>query len=203
VQADRWRSGTAAAGRARATTTRPTPPAPASQLTGTQFSIASEYRVKNAPDCASGQFATGFAGDGDIQCATPAAANLTSFTAAQANFVNGDGVPDDEARHTYVTRSLPAGSYVVIRKGVLRRDDDDIGFQHASGAFGCGLSIGTQSIDESRFMARDNEEHESYGFSLTGVVETQGGNLILWCDAEDDADLVTVRNARVVALRVG
>ena len=34
---------------------------------------------------------------------------------------HGGGGPDDGARHTYATRSLPAGSYVVIGKGVLLR----------------------------------------------------------------------------------
>jgi hypothetical protein len=38
-------------------------------LTGSAFSIEPAYRVKNTADCPSGQFATGFDGEGAIQCA--------------------------------------------------------------------------------------------------------------------------------------
>ena len=41
---------------------------------GGAFSIDPDYRVKNTPDCSSGQFATGFDSGGAIQCGAPAAA---------------------------------------------------------------------------------------------------------------------------------
>jgi hypothetical protein len=38
------------------------------------FSIHPDYRVKNTPDCSSGQFATGFEDNGTIKCAGSARA---------------------------------------------------------------------------------------------------------------------------------
>jgi hypothetical protein len=165
-----------------------------------QFSIESGYRIPGKSCTTAGEFSKGFDSNGAIECAAPGTSSLTSLSAAQGNFASGDGVPDDDSRHTYVNLSQPAGRYLLIGKGVLLRGDDDIGFQESTGAFGCGLSIGGTTLDQTRFRARDNEDDESYGFSLTSLATTQAGDLILWCDAEDDADLVSVRNARVVAV---
>ena len=51
---------------------------------GNAFSISTDYRVKNTPDCSSGQFATGFEGDGDIQCAAPPAQGVQVWQKTRA-----------------------------------------------------------------------------------------------------------------------
>lgn len=174
------------------------------ELVGTSvFRIAPEYRVKNTPDCPSGQFATGFTAEGTIACSAPAAAAVQSYASTQSEpgFSTGAGVPDDNAWYTYAAATVPAGTYLLTGKGVLGRDDDDIGFVSPDG-IGCRLAIGSQQIDRVGFAPKDNEADE-YGFSLTGTVTTSGGEIVLQCQAEDDADLVAISFARFVALKVG
>ncbi len=168
-------------------------------LSGSTFSIESGYQVKNTADCTSGQFATGFDGDGDIQCAAPAAPTVQTFQARQANFVAGDGVPDDSAYHTYVTLAVPAGTHLVTGKGVLEQGDDDVGFRPPD-AFGC--RIGNLPAEETAFFGKDNEPDE-YGFALTGVVTTSGEPLTLQCTAANDLDLISVHHATLAAIKVG
>lgn len=167
------------------------------------YGIASQYRVRNDPDCSSGQFATGFAADGTIQCSAPASPSLQPYGATQSEpgFSSGAGVPDNEAWHTYAAATVPAGTYVLTGKGVLSQGDDDIGFVSPSG-IGCRLAIGSQQIDWVGFAPKDNEP-DDYGFSLTGTVTTSGGEIVLQCEAEDDADQVEVSFARFVALKIG
>jgi len=79
---------------------------------GNAFSISPDYRVKNTPDCSSGQFATGFDGDGDIGCAAPPAQGVQvwQMTKATDGFVvplpKGEGVD-------LIIMPLPAGTYLV------------------------------------------------------------------------------------------
>lgn len=167
-------------------------------LSGGQFSIDPDYRVKNAPDCSSGQFATGFDSGGNIQCAA-ASANVQGFQAFQANFVSGDGVPDDGVIHPYVSLAVPAGTYLVTAKGVLVQGDDDVGFRPPD-AFGCG--IGNVPTLNTAFFGKDNEPDE-YGFALTGIVTTAGPPLALTCSAANDLDLISVKYGTLVALKIG
>src|SRR5262249_17410330 len=62
-------------------------------LGGSKFGVASSSRVKNPPDCSSGEFATGFDSSGEIECGTPTAPTMQTFESRQANFVDGDGIP--------------------------------------------------------------------------------------------------------------
>jgi hypothetical protein len=167
------------------------------------YGIASQYRVQNTPDCSSGQFATGFADDGTIQCSAPATPSLQPYGATQSEpgFASGAGVPDNGAWHTYAAATVPAGTYLLTGKGVLVQGDDDIGFRSPDG-IGCRLAMGSQPIDRIGFAPKDNEP-DDYGFSLTGTVTTSGGEIVLQCQAEDDADQVEVSFARFVALRIG
>lgn len=168
------------------------------QDTDDAFSIHPDYRVKNTPDCSSGQFATGFDSSGNIQCAAPAV-GLQTFQARQVNFVDGDGVPDDGADHTYVTLAVPAGTYLLNGKGVLSQGDDDVGFRPAD-AFGC--RIGNLPAEQTAFFGKDNDPDE-YGFALTGIVTTSGEPLTLRCFAESDLDLVSVKYGTLAAVKLG
>lgn len=169
------------------------------QDTDDAFSIQPDYRVKNTPDCPSGQFSTGFSSSGNIQCGTPTAPSLQTFQARQANYEVGDGVPDDFTYRPYVTLPVPAGTYMVTGKGVLRQGDDDIGFRPSS-AFDCRL--GNLPVEQTGFFGKDNDPDE-YSFALAGIVTTSGEALTLQCSAAADLDLVSVRFATLVALRVG
>jgi len=170
-------------------------------LSGTQFSVASDYRVKNTPDCSSGQFATGFDSNGDIQCAAPSAPTLQTFQARQTNFLSGDGVPDDGADRTFVSLAVPAGTYLVTGKGVLHQGDDDTPtFSTTGGNLGCG--IGNLPAEFTRFYGKDNDEDE-YAFALAAIVTTSGEALTLRCFADPDHDQISIRNGTLVAVKVG
>ena len=78
---------------------------------GSAFSIEPGYRVKNTPDCSSGQFATGFDGDGDIQCAAASSAGAVVWQmrrdpAGAIVLPKGEGVD-------LIIMPLPAGTYLV------------------------------------------------------------------------------------------
>lgn len=168
-------------------------------LSGTTFSVASEYRVKNTPDCASGQFATGFDTSGNIQCAAPSA-SLQAFEARQGNYLQGDGVPDDGDSRTFVTLDVPAGTYLVTGNGVLSQGDDDIG--SFVDARGIGCELGNLPAESTRFFGKDNDP-DDYPFALTGVATTSGGPITLRCWAGIDYDKVEVRNSTLTALKIG
>jgi hypothetical protein len=167
------------------------------------FSIEPEYRVKNTPDCGSGQFATGFSDTGTIQCSAPASSVLAgNGKQEEPGYSRGAEIPDDAAWHTYASVSVGTGDYVLMGKGALHRGDDDLLFASRDG-LACRLALGALEVDRVGFRPKDNEP-ESYGFSLTGtVVATSGGQIVLQCLAEPDADLAEVSFARVVALKIG
>ena len=160
--------------------------------------------AKASQVCPGGEFARATSSTGDLVCAAPSSgggsAGGSVSEARQTRFDLGDGIADDGAPHTVVTLSVGPGTYMVTGKGVLGRGDDDIGFHDIDG-IGCQLSDGTDVADKTTFTPEDNDE-EAYGFTLVGVVTTAGGDLTLACFAEDDADLVDVRNAKLVALKV-
>ena len=83
---------------------------------GRTFSIEPDYRVKNTPECTSGQFATGFASDGTIQCATPAGVANTYASGS----LDQTGIPDDGDNHIIVGLNPGSGTYFLVAKGTLR-----------------------------------------------------------------------------------
>jgi hypothetical protein len=167
-----------------------------------------DWRCRNfaraSETCPSGEFARATSSAGALVCAAPSAggggAGGSASEAKQANFSDGDGVPDDDVARTYVTLSLDAGTYAVTGKGVLERGDDDIGFHNPNG-IGCQLKDGADVVDETSFEPEDNDL-ASYGFTLVAVVTTAGGDVTLNCFAEDDADLVSVKFAKLLAIKV-
>ena len=76
------------------------------------FSISPDYRVKNTPDCSSGQFATGFEGDGDIQCAAAPAQGAQVWQKTRA--VDGGVIPLPKGEGVdLIIMPLPAGTYLI------------------------------------------------------------------------------------------
>jgi hypothetical protein len=88
---------------------------------GNAFSIEPSYRVKNTPDCANGQFATGFDGNGDIQCGAPSSGGIQVWqkTAGETDLPKGEGVD-------VVVMPLPAGTYLVTAVASVSDDGGTI-----------------------------------------------------------------------------
>jgi hypothetical protein len=127
-------------------------------LNGTTFSIEPDYRVKNTPDCSSGQFATGFDGQGTIQCSAPASSSgleVWHKTAGQQELPKGEGVD-------VIMMPLPAGTYLVTASGTMRdrsgtaRGDEEVAVycRLRNGAFAnlplreSQVDIGEHSFDD-------------------------------------------------------
>ena len=85
-------------------------------LTGNEFSIKPDYRVKNTPDCASGQFATGFDSDGDIQCGAPATGGVQAYSVHTGLFDLG-------GTETVLSKDIPAGTYLLFASAELANQD--------------------------------------------------------------------------------
>jgi hypothetical protein len=100
-------------------------------LTGTTFSVDPDYRVKNTPDCDSGKFATGFDGDGGIQCSAPAAppagigvwhkTRPADFSGGVIVLPKGEGVD-------LIMMPLPAGTFLVTAVATVsdRNSDEEV-----------------------------------------------------------------------------
>jgi len=155
--------------------------------TTNQFSVAPSYRVKNTPDCSSGQFATGFDADGDIQCATPSAGTVQGFSATVAN-VTVAGMT------TIVSKTLPAGSYLLFGSvELVNHDNDDPSFGQcripgylADGAWldeGTGGTVG-----------------RSESISMASAITHPGGPVVLSC--EEIEGNVDVEQATLSAIKL-
>jgi hypothetical protein len=88
-------------------------------LTGTTFSIDEAYRVKNTPDCSSGQFATGFDNAGAITCAAPPSA-LPEVWFQSTSHADAPQGHENEV----FARFLLAGNYLVNIAGTAGDDSD-------------------------------------------------------------------------------
>jgi hypothetical protein len=167
-------------------------------LNGTTFSIEPDYRVKNTPDCSSGQFATGFDSGGSIQCSTPSAA-ITAFSSPQASFEGGVGIPDDGAFHVFASVNVPAGNYFVTAKGriISAGNVDDFS------ATECRIQSGSIVYDSMRWGSVPIDDNPSTTLALAGLGASSGGTIQLACAADSGADGVGLANGRLVVLKVG
>ena len=86
------------------------------ELAGNALSIQPAYRVRNAPDCAGGQFATGFDAEGSVVCATPASPAAHVHAGAQSASVT---IPSTNTDVQVVTLTVPAGTYALTAIGQL------------------------------------------------------------------------------------
>lgn len=168
-------------------------------LSGGQFSIDPDYRVLNAPDCPSGQFANGFAGDGEIRCAAPPAATLQAFSGPQTNFNTGAGIPDDGAFHVMASVTVPAGNYLITAKGQITSAGNVDGFS----ATECQIQSGAVIYDSMRWGSVTIDDNPSTTLSLAGLGATGGASIDLACAADEGADGVGLRYGRLVVVKVG
>lgn len=165
-------------------------------LSGTQFSVASDYRVKNTPDCASGQFATGFDSSGVIQCEAPAAAALPWV---QGSSVDG-GIPDDEAWHVFASVGTTPGTYLVIAKGTVTSTENADNFRGAE----CRIQHGGAEVDSIGVLTSDHlNSVPRTPFALTAIRTVASGAFDLVCRANEGADGVGLNAGRIVGLRIG
>jgi hypothetical protein len=163
------------------------------------FSVEPGYRVKNTPDCGSGQFATGFDSDGDIQCSAPAAATLQAFSGPQSSFDAGVGIPDDGAFHVMASVNVPAGNYFITAKGMITSAGNVDDFSSTE----CQLQSGAIVYDSMRWGSVTIDDNPATTLALAGLGHSDGGTIDLACAADSGADDVGLRHGRLVVLKVG
>jgi hypothetical protein len=156
-------------------------------LTGTAFSIEPAYRVKNTPDCQSGQFSTGFDGDGDIVCVAPPAPPAATQIKGYSTHLIGDYF-ELAGTETVLSLNLPAGTYLLFATVYARNIDND-----SSSRIQCLLpNYNSAGID----IVQSGEE----SLALNSSITTSGGAVNLDCN-ELTADVDLVR-ATLQALKV-
>jgi hypothetical protein len=154
------------------------------------FSIEPAYRVKNTPDCSSGQFATGFDGDGDIQCAAPAAP-----AGSQGFFSRLAGDEEIAGTETVLSETLPAGNYLLFAHvvGTTPSFDDT-----ASG----GCDLGSDSANVS--FSDDPLERDNANMTLLDGIVHAGGVVALTCtETEGNFDVASASFAAIKLDSIG
>lgn len=165
-----------------------------------EFGIEPAYRVKNTPDCSSGQFATGFDGDGGIQCASPSASGLQAYAAQlDATFALA-------GEQTVLSTNVPAGTYLVFASVELFNEDDEDtsigwcsipGYATSGGPQG-GAVLGHELDDDDTDLNAGNTESLSLASTMT--ISQSGGSIELKC-TESEAN-VDISEASLIALKV-
>jgi hypothetical protein len=156
-------------------------------LTGTTISIEPAFRVKNQPDCTTGQFATGFDGDGDIVCVAPPAPPAATQIKAYSTHLPGDYF-ELAGTETVLSLNLPAGTYLLFATVDARNIDND-----SSSRIQCLLpNYNSAGID----IDQSGEE----SLALNSSITTSGGAVNLDC-AELAANVDLLR-ATLQALKV-
>lgn len=162
------------------------------------FSVEPAYQVKNTTDCPSGQFATGFDVDGDIQCAAPSGAPQ-SYRAVQAAYTII--VKDDDTFHDVVRLDLPAGKFVLMSSGTIGADTPD-GTSDGS----CYLTSGNIVPDAQQFVDDDAESAATGSVvtvSLNGIATlATAGSVAVQCKAFSAADQALASEFEIIAIRV-
>jgi hypothetical protein len=149
------------------------------------FSIEPAYRVKNTPDCTSGQFATGFDSDGDILCSAPPAAQGIQGFSASIGAVELAGLT------TVISKTLPAGNYILtahVSLDNLSFDDDNTATGHCD-------------IPGDRAGVRlPGVEIENSNVTITGAVAHAGGAVLVTCT--ETSGNIDVDHASMTAIKV-
>jgi hypothetical protein len=152
-------------------------------LSGTTFSIDQAYRVKNTADCSSGQFATGFDSDGDIQCAAlPASAGVQAYAAHVGHVILA-------GKTIVISKTVPPGKYLLTASV----DVANLEAADASVLGECAMPGYTQ---DQVFI----EGSSDASISLTSAIAHAGGAIELTC-TEQGGD-VDVLQAGLTALKV-
>ena len=167
-------------------------------LSGTQFSIASSYRVKNDKDCDSGKFATGFDDDGTIACATPTSGKPSIWVASIPHADAPKVAPGNDSP-VVASVNVPAGSYLV---NASANAADDVGGDDET-HIRCLLGGGTASDAQDRFIESELEDADVLGLAMAGsdVFTMSGaGTIQLRCGSTVGSDHLD--DIRLVALQV-
>jgi hypothetical protein len=93
-------------------------------LSGNEFSVASDYQVKNGQSCSGGQFASGIDSSGALSCGSPATG--AKAYAALESPETGIGIPNGTGSHDVVTLTVPAGTYSITAIGSGSEDADRV-----------------------------------------------------------------------------
>jgi hypothetical protein len=162
-------------------------------LNETEFRIQAQYRVQNDPDCPSGQFATGFNADGDIQCAAPSVSGPEVWvTRVDRGEAPGTGPPG----LLIAQLTLPPGQFLASAAAIATSDsgDEDLSVEcnlRVNGATSPAIvladawgSIRNQSLAMS----------DAFGLSATGTLE-------LRCWSRDGNN--HVESVRLIATKAG
>jgi hypothetical protein len=168
-------------------------------LSGGQFSVAPDYKVKNTPDCASGQFATGFDSSGDIECASPPA------TTAYFKHLSTAPVFKTSSR-TAISLWLPAGAYVVTATATAHDDDAN------ETTVNCDLYAGGVRVGGSEFWGDDIVDSGSPDSTAQGTIAVTAaatlasdGTVELKCDSTrgndslSDVAMTAIATASIIA----
>lgn len=161
-------------------------------LNGTTFSIAQDYRVKNTPDCPSGQFGTGFDASGTIACAAPAA-GARAFASLQSP-ASGIGIPDDGAPRAIVTLTVPAGTYSITAIGSTSQASD------REWSVSCALVAGSTELSHATAEGDDGTDHKTMAMI---TVSTFSATTTLSVACATIADGVGMRYTGIQAVSVG
>jgi hypothetical protein len=172
-------------------------------LSGTQFSVASDYRVKNSTDCDSGKFATGFDSGGTIQCSTPATSSVPTFDAD----VSDIGLTDNVRTPVGSIYKLAAGKYFVAAKGVIT-SENNVDDNSSVTCFVRTLDADANEIgglDDVIGLSSDTlNAVDDVPFALDALANVPAdGTIQLACDVDNGADGVGMRAAHIVALKLG
>jgi hypothetical protein len=162
-------------------------------LTGTTFSIEPSYRVKNTPDCPSGQFATGFEDAGTIKCAPPAAASITYVSTSS----DGGGIPDDDVVRPYATLAPGSGTYLILAKAVIISDQNATQFRGVT----CRLRADGTIVDRLLITSDTLNAVDQIPFALmwTAPVAT---DFALECVANEGAEGIQILNVKLVGVKL-
>lgn len=157
---------------------------------GDEFSIKPSYRIPGKACSTSGQFATGFDSSGAIQCATPAGGGVHAYSAhVGATILAGET--------TVISKTVPAGTYLLIASVELQNQDGNSG----SDGFSIGsCSIPGYSTSQNVVRVQPSEVLGSESLSLSSVISHAGGAIELKCtEIEPDID---VFDATLTAIRL-
>jgi hypothetical protein len=130
------------------------------ELSGTEFRIAPDYRVKNDQACPSGQFATGIASGGSLECGAPPPPPTNQ---AYAKYVSTAAVFKGSFS-TAASLSLPAGKYVVTATATAHDDDTN------ETTVQCSLYQGATFLGGSEVVADDVVDAGSPDLSAQGSI---------------------------------
>jgi hypothetical protein len=169
-------------------------------LNGTQFSIEPGYRVHNGVSCSAGKLVSGIDASGNVTCADPPDTTVPWIAAKQSRYLDGDGVPDDNVRHTYLSVTPAAGLYVVNAKAIINSDLNIT----SNGSIFCRLEAAGTELDFIYFGPDNLDNIRDLPFALTAAVNLNGSQqLALTCAATPGADGISIRAAAITGVGVG